>query len=149
MDFIALLLFSTLQHMTRVCASWVQIRVSSVLFLSLKAFIMKFKTFENWIKAKLEQVSTNNSILVSVSQLWFSSLLVVIQFTLLHLHNSLYLYAEKKIMKKDYTNLRTYPNWKIDVHIQELYWWQWSNRLFVFHDEITSNSWEVITKVMW
>lgn len=39
-----------------------------LLFLSLKAFIMKFKTSENWIKAKLEQVSTNNSILVSVSQ---------------------------------------------------------------------------------
>lgn len=39
-----------------------------LLFLSLKAFIMKFKTSKNWIKAKLEQVSTNNSILVSVSQ---------------------------------------------------------------------------------
>lgn len=65
-----------------------------LLFLCLKAFITKFKTFENWIKAKLEQVSMNNSILVSVSQVWFSSLLVVIQFMLLHLHNSLYLYTD-------------------------------------------------------
>lgn len=78
-----------------------------LLFLSLKAFIMKFKTSKNWIKAKLEQVSMNNSILVSVSQVWFSSLLVVIQFTLLHLHNSLYLYTGKKKKEKDNTKRRT------------------------------------------